>query len=191
MHLNPSADPFLRPAFSVKNRIARFSWGIVYATLFRPSLRPLHGWRRLLLRAFGAKVGSHTHIYPRARIWAPWNLTCGDYACIGDGAVIYNPQPVVLGTRCIVSQDAYICGATHDYNDPTFPLVSAPIVLGAYSWVCARATVQCGVTLEEGAVLALGAVATRDIESWSVYGGVPARRITCRTRVDQVLSIIK
>lgn len=189
MHIPSSDDPYLRPAFSLKNRIARLTWEVVYATLFRPSLRPFHGWRRLLLRAFGAKLGLHTHIYPRARIWAPWNLTCDEYSCIGDGAIIYNPKQVFLGARSIVSQDAYICGATHDYNDPAFPLVSAPIALKPYSWVCARATVQPGVTLEEGAVLALGAVATRDLESWTVYGGVPARKIKTRARGGQMLSI--
>jgi putative colanic acid biosynthesis acetyltransferase WcaF len=79
-----------------------------------------------------------------------------------------------MGSHAIVSQQAYICGATHDYNDPSFPLVSFPMNLGAYSWVCARACVSPGVNLGEGAVLGLGSVATRDLEPWTVYAGVPA-----------------
>jgi putative colanic acid biosynthesis acetyltransferase WcaF len=99
---------------------------------------------------------------------------------IGENAEIYNPAPVHLGSHAIVSQGAYLCGATHDYEDPAFPLISFPMKLGAYSWVCARATVQPGANLGEGAILALGSVATRDLEPWAIYGGVPARKIKAR-----------
>jgi putative colanic acid biosynthesis acetyltransferase WcaF len=181
--MNPSGtDPYERPAFSLRHRMARFCWGIAYTCLFRTSPKPFHFWRATLLRAFGAKLGPRTHIYPAARIWAPWNLTCDEHACIADRAIVYNPAPVHMGSHSILSQEAYLCGATHDYNEPAFPLVSAPITLGAYSWVCARSTVQAGVSLSEGAVLGLGSVATRDLEAWTVYGGVPARKIKARRR---------
>jgi len=174
-------DPYNVPAFSISNRILRAAWGIVYAIFFRFSPRPLHAWRAFLLRCFGAKLGKNCHIYSRARIWAPWNLRCDDLATIADEAIVYNPAPVTLGSHSIVSQQAYLCGATHDYNDPKFPLISFPISIGPYAWVCARATVQAGVSLGEGAVLALGSVATRDLEPWTVYGGVPAHKIKTRT----------
>jgi putative colanic acid biosynthesis acetyltransferase WcaF len=87
-----------------------------------------------------------------------------------------------MGSHAIVSQNAYICGATHDYDDPAFPLYSMPMTLGAYSWVCARASVAPGVNLGEGAVLGLGAVATRDLEPWSIYAGNPAKKIKERER---------
>jgi putative colanic acid biosynthesis acetyltransferase WcaF len=90
-----------------------------------------------------------------------------------------------MGSHAIVSQQAYLCGATHDYEDPAFRLIASPITLGAYSWVCARATVQPGVNLGEGAVLALGSVATRHLEPWTVYGGVPARKIKARVVREQ------
>jgi putative colanic acid biosynthesis acetyltransferase WcaF len=141
----------------------------------------MHGWRSFLLRCFGAKMGRSCHIYPGAKIWAPWNFFCGYQATVADGATVYNPKPITLGTHSIISQDAYLCGATHDYEDPGFPLVSSEISIGSYAWVCARATVQPGVTLGEGAVLALGSVATRNLDAWSVYAGVPARRIKSRT----------
>jgi putative colanic acid biosynthesis acetyltransferase WcaF len=175
-----NSDPYLAPAFPLGNRLRRLAWGIAYALLFRPSPRSLHAWRSFLLRAFGAIIGKNCHIYPGARIWAPWNLCCADQAAIADGVVVYNPKQVTLGSHAIISQDAYLCGATHDYEDPEFPLVSSEISVGAYAWVCARATVQSGVSVGEGAVLALGAVATRNLDAWSVYAGVPARRIKAR-----------
>jgi putative colanic acid biosynthesis acetyltransferase WcaF len=174
------SDPYIRPAFSVKNRVMRFAWTLVYASLFRPSPRLFRGWRAFLLRCFGARLGRDCAIYPRAEIWAPWNLHCEDVVAVADGAIIYNPSLVTLGSHAIVSQQAYLCGASHDYDSAAFTLVAAPISLGAYSWVCARATVQAGVTLGEGAVLGLGAVATRDLEPWGVYAGVPAKKIRDR-----------
>jgi putative colanic acid biosynthesis acetyltransferase WcaF len=176
-------DPYQVPAFTASNRLIRFVWGIVYACLFRPSPRPFHPWRSFLLRCFGARLGQNCHIYPKARIWSPGNLTCHDVVAIADDAVIYNPAPITLGSHAIISQEAYLCGATHDYDDPAFPLRSFPISVGAHAWVCARATVQPGVSMGDGAVLALGAIATRDLEQWSVYAGVPARKIKDRRRL--------
>lgn len=174
-------DPYLAPPFSLGNRLLRLTWGIVYTCLFRPSPRPFYAWRRMLLRLFGAQLGPNAKIYPTARIWAPWKLICDEAAAIAEDAIIYNPATLHIGSHAIVSQQAYICGATHDYEDPAFPLRAYPIRLGAYSWVCARATVQPGVNLGDGAVLALGSVATKDLTPWTVYGGVPAHRIKART----------
>jgi putative colanic acid biosynthesis acetyltransferase WcaF len=162
--------------------MARLAWGIVHALLFRPSPRPLHAWRALLLRCFRAKLGSNCHIYPRARIWAPWNLECGDVVAIADDADIYNAWPVVLGSHATVSQHAYLCSASHDVDDRRFRMIGAPIRVGSHAWVCARATVMPGVTLHEGAVLATGSVATKDLDAWAIFGGVPARHIRSRAR---------
>ncbi len=110
---------------------------------------------------------------------------CADGVTLGDDAEIYNPSLVTMGSHAIVSQQAYICGATHDYNDPAFPLISFPMVLGAYCWVCARASVCPGVNVGEGAVLGLGSVAARDLDPWTVYAGVPAQPIKQRVAREQ------
>src|SRR5262245_9281799 len=176
------ADPYLRPATTLGSRAARALWQMVNATLFRLSPRPMHAWRAILLRVFGAKIGRNPKIYPKARIWAPWNLECEDVVAIADEAIIYNPAVIHLGSHAIVSEQAYLCGATHDYADPAFPMISGSITIGPYAWICARASVQMGVVVREGAILGLGAVATRDLEPWSVYVGVPARRVKARPR---------
>ncbi len=177
-----TVDPYLAPSTSVGNRLARLAWALGCVALFRFSPRPLHGWRASVLRLFGASLGPNCHVYPGARIWAPWNLECEDAVGIADGAVIYNPARVRLASHCIVSQDAYLCGATHDPDDPGFPMISKPITIGRYAWICARAVVCPGVDVQEGAVLGLNSVATRDLEAWTVYGGAPAREIRKRTR---------
>ncbi|HZF29341.1 MAG TPA: putative colanic acid biosynthesis acetyltransferase [Gammaproteobacteria bacterium] len=178
-----ATDPYLRPNTTFGSRLGRGLWLAVYVTLFRWSPRPLHGWRAFLLRAFGATIGPNAKIYPRARIWAPWNLECEDVVAIADDAIVYNPARVRLCSHSILSEQAYLCGASHDYTDRAFPTISAPITIGRYAWVCARASVQMGVTVHEGAILGLGAIATSDLEPWSIYAGIPARRVKARPRL--------
>lgn len=180
----PSSDPYLGASTSLGSRVGRGLWGLVGSLLFRPSPRPAHAWRALLLRLFGARLGPHCHIYPGARIWAPWNLVCEDAVCIADEAIVYNPALITLRSHSVVSQQAYLCGASHDIDDPAFPMRSQPIEVGRYAWVAARATVCPGVRLGDGAVLGAGAVATRHLQPWGVYAGVPARLLRQRRRPD-------
>jgi putative colanic acid biosynthesis acetyltransferase WcaF len=181
-HVSPgtAADPYLRPAFSTANRTRRLVWNLCWSLLYRTSPRPFHAWRAFLLRSFGATLGPNCHFYPKSRIWAPWNLTCADQVTAADGAEIYNPAPIRLGSHAILSQDAYLCGATHDFDDPRFPLLAYTMEVGSQAWICARASVAPGIQVAEGAVLGLGSVATRDLESWTVYAGVPAIKIKDR-----------
>jgi len=175
-------NPYHRPSFSRKHRLARLLWQIVYILFYRTSPRPMHAWRSMLLRAFGAKIGPGCHFYPSGIVWAPWNLVCEDCCTLADRAEIYNPSPVYLESHCILSQQAYLCGATHDYNHPDFPMISYSMRLGAYSWICARASVSPGVRVGAGAVLGLGSVACDDLEPWTVYSGIPALKVKLRTK---------
>jgi putative colanic acid biosynthesis acetyltransferase WcaF len=174
-HISAStaADPFNRPAFSLQNRLQRLVWGIVW-------LRPFFAWRALLLRLFGAKLAPGCKFYPRAIVHSPWNLQCDDLVAVADGAEIYNPAPLRIGSHAILSQGCYVCGATHDFDNPAFPLLTFAMEIGAYSWVCARACVGPGVNVGEGAVLGLASVATRNLEPWTIYAGSPAVKIKDR-----------
>jgi putative colanic acid biosynthesis acetyltransferase WcaF len=87
---------------------------------------------------------------------------------------------MTFGSHSILSQDAYICGATHDYDDPAFPLLAYAMTVGPYAWICARASVAPGVNVGEGSVLGLGSVATKDLVPWTVYAGSPAVKVKDR-----------
>jgi putative colanic acid biosynthesis acetyltransferase WcaF len=183
-HITTGDDPYTRPAFSLGNRAARLLWNLIWLLLYRPSPRPLHAWRAMLLRLFGARLGPDCHFYPASRVWAPWNLDCADHVAAGDGVEIYNPSLMRLGSHVILSQDCYLCGATHDYNDPAFPLLAYAMTIEPYAWICARASVTPGIRVGEGAVLGLGSVASRDLEPWTVYAGNPAQPIRKRQRSE-------
>ncbi|MGC9292894.1 MAG: putative colanic acid biosynthesis acetyltransferase [Acidobacteriaceae bacterium] len=176
-------DPYLAPQYSLANRVRRQLWNTCWALFYRTSPRRAFGWRAWLLRLFGAKLGAHCHFYPQSRVWAPWELECEDTVIVADRAELYNPSRLYLASHAIISQDAYLCGATHDYNNPAFPVVSYPMRIGRYAWVAARACVSPGVNVGEGAILGLASVATRDLEPWSIYAGVPAKKVKDRTRI--------
>ena len=101
--------------------------------LFRFSPRPCFGWRRFLLRCFGAKIGQSVHVYPSATIYFPWNLEAGDESAIGEQVFIYNLGQVTLGSRVTISHRAHLCAGTHDHTKPDFPLLRPPIVIGSSS----------------------------------------------------------
>lgn len=165
---------------SVENRARRALWSLVWLFLFRPSPRTCHAWRRLLLRLFGARVGSRVCVYPSCRIWAPWNLEIGDYSRIGDYVDCYCVDKIKIGAHATVSQYSYLCTATHDVNDPGMALVTKPIEICDGGWVCADVYVGPGVTIGEGAVTGARSVVIKDVEQGTVVAGNPATMISRR-----------
>jgi putative colanic acid biosynthesis acetyltransferase WcaF len=178
MSLDIDAARAARP-YSSNEYLGRVLW-MFAQPLFRWSPRPLFGWRRLLLRCFGARVAAGANVYPSVRIEIPWNLELGEGAAIGDRAWIYNLGPVHIGARATVSHNAHLCAGSHDYRDPALPLLRLPIVVGADAWVCAQAFVGPGSVIGEGAVVGAGAVANGEIEAWTVVAGNPARFVKRR-----------
>jgi putative colanic acid biosynthesis acetyltransferase WcaF len=173
-------DPLMRPMQGFSSKLRRFVFQIVWTLLCRFTPNPFHRWRCFVLRCFGARIGKNSFIYPSARIWAPWLLETGEVATIGSGVHVYNVGGIFIGHHAIVSEDVLLCGATHDFQHPDFPLLSRRIEIGPYAWICSRAVVLPGIRCGEGAVLGAAAVATRDLEDWTVYGGNPAKKLKPR-----------
>ena len=181
--MNPRLDVAAnRRAMKYRRRemLGRVLWSMT-RPLFRLSPRPLFAWRRLLLRLFGAAVGSHVHVYPSARIVLPWNLEIGDWSSIGDDVLVYSLGRVTIGQRVTVSHRAHLCAGTHDYRRPDMPLLKPPITIGDDAWVCADAFVGPNVRVGAGAVVGAAAVVVHDVPAWQVVAGNPARIIGART----------
>lgn len=162
-----------------REQVGRVLWGLA-TPLFRLSPRPFWGWRRMLLRLFGARVGRDVRIYPSSRIAIPWNLTLGDGSSVGDGAILYALGPITLGPRSTVSQYGHLCAGSHDWRDPTLPLTKPPITVGADVWIAADAFVGPGVTVGDGAIIGARAVVMKDCPPHAILVGNPARQIGTR-----------
>jgi putative colanic acid biosynthesis acetyltransferase WcaF len=163
--------------YGLGHKIKRVLWNLTWHCFFRLSPRPLMAWRRFVLRAFGAEIDHTARIYPGARIWAPWNLSVGKMVGVGDGADLYSQGRIRLDDFAVISQEACLCTATHDYRRPEFPLVTAPIVVGRRAWVAARAFVHPGVTIGEQSVVGACAVVISDVAPFTIVAGNPARVI--------------
>jgi putative colanic acid biosynthesis acetyltransferase WcaF len=160
--------------YTTGEQLRRMFWAV--GSLFlRFSPRPCFGWRRFVLRCFGARIGRDVHVYPSTRIYFPWNLVAGDWSAIGEEALIYNLGPVTLGAKTTISHRAHLCAGTHDYRQPDLPLLKPPILIKDQAWICADAFIGPGVTVGEGAVVGARAVVVRDVEPWVVVAGNPAR----------------
>lgn len=129
---------------------------------------------------FGASIGKGVKIYPHACIWAPWKLTAADNSVIGDGVDCYSVDRITLEEGAVVSQRAYLCTAGHDFNDPSFPLVTAPIKIGRDAWVAAEAFVGPGVIVGDGAVVGARSVIRRNVSPLHVVAGDPAILVSVR-----------
>jgi putative colanic acid biosynthesis acetyltransferase WcaF len=172
-------------SFSLRNRIYRAVWQITWAVFASWTPPPLHGWRRFLLGAFGAKIGEGARIYGSARIWYPPNLEMGRFAVMGWNVNCYNQGQVVLEDFASVSQHAHLVSGTHDVDDPNFQLYVRPIRICRNAWVASDAFVGPGVTVNEGAVLGARGVAFKDLDKWTIYVGNPAKPVRQRKRFER------
>lgn len=167
-------------SFSLGNRLLRVVWGLAWLVLCRFTPPPLHAWRRLVLRLFGARIGKGARVHASVRIWLPANLELGEQALIGPGAIIYNQGRITIGARTVISQRAHLCASTHDISDPHFQLVLRPITIGTGCWIAAEAFVGPGVTVGDGAVIGARAALFENAVENGVYSGNPARLIKQR-----------
>jgi putative colanic acid biosynthesis acetyltransferase WcaF len=171
-----------KPSFSLSNRLVRTVWNLTWLLLASWTPPPLHPWRRLLLRLFGAKIASTARIYGSARVWYPPHLEMGEYSVMGWQTNCYCQAKVTLEDYANVAQRAFLCAGTHDINDEHFQLITKPIVIKRHAWLAADVFVGPGVTVGEGAVIGARGVAFKDLEPWTVYIGNPLRELKRRRK---------
>jgi putative colanic acid biosynthesis acetyltransferase WcaF len=169
------------PSFTLRNRLIRLLWRVVWFTLASWTPPYFRAWRRLILRAFGAQIAPTADIYSSVQIWLPSNLEMGEYSNLGPMVNCYSMDKITLGAYASVSQGAHLCAGTHDIDDPYFQLVTKPIAIGDNAWVATEAFVGPGVRIGEGAVLGARAVTFSDLEPDTVYIGNPAKPIRRRS----------
>lgn len=170
----------LPPNFRGRSSLVVQIWWFVQATLFAWSPQFLYGWRRFLLRCFGAKIGKRVIIRPSAQITYPWKVSIGDYSWIGDEVVLYSLGEIEIADNTVISQRSYICTGSHDYTKFDFPIYSEKVIIEEGCWLATDVFVAPGVKIEKGTVVGARSSVYKSLDSFSVYAGSPAKLIKKR-----------
>jgi putative colanic acid biosynthesis acetyltransferase WcaF len=155
-------------------------WWIVQALFVKPLPQACFPLRRILLRAFGAKIGTGVRIRPGVEVTYPWKVVIGDHSWIGDNVTLYSLGPISIGANTVISQNAYICAADHDYSDPAFAIRARAVTIEDEVWVASDAWVGPGVRIGTGAVVGARSTVTKDLPARMVCIGNPCRPIKPR-----------
>ncbi|WP_019867370.1 WcaF family extracellular polysaccharide biosynthesis acetyltransferase [Methylovulum miyakonense] len=150
---------------------------IITQWLFVSSWLPGSFHRCLLLRLFGARIGNDVIIKPRVRIKFPWRLVIGCYSWIGEAVWIDNLDQVTIGSNTCLSQGVYVCTGSHDWGKIEFNLIVKPVVIEDQVWIAAKAILSPGTVVRQGAILTMGSMASKELDPWTIYAGIPAKPI--------------
>jgi putative colanic acid biosynthesis acetyltransferase WcaF len=170
--------------FREKSKITVQLWWIVYAIFFRPSPQIMYGWRRFLLRLFGAKVGKKVILRPTTQITYPWKVSIGDYSWIGDDVVLYSLGTIVIGSNSVISQRSYICTGSHDYLSESFDIYAQNITIGSECWLATDVYVAPSVQIGDGTVVGARSSVFKDLPANKVCIGSPA--IPIKDRIPNI-----
>lgn len=183
MNVHDQSSPYDSP-WSFSKRMKMVLWEYAWLLLCSWTPKPANSWRIFWLRIFGAKILGRPFVHQRARIQIPWNLTLHDRAALGDRTNAYSLDKIEIHEHATVAQEAYICTGTHAFDQPARNLVTAPISIGAYAFVGARAFILPGVTIGEQAIVGACSVVTRSVLPGTVVKGNPARVIQGKNKMS-------
>ncbi len=155
-------------------------WWIVQALLFKTSPQFMYGWRRFLLRAFGAKIGKKVIVRPTVHTQFPWKLSIGDYSWVGDHVALYSLGNIQIGKNAVVSQGSYLCAGSHDYQIDTFPIFALPVTIEDECWLATDVFIGPGVTIGKGTVVGARSSVFKSLPPDKVCAGTPAKVIRNR-----------
>jgi acetyltransferase-like isoleucine patch superfamily enzyme len=139
--------------------------------------------RRLFLKVYLGKIGRNTNVQMGCRFLNGRRVSFGNgnvinFGCLLDG----RKYDIRFGDNISIGPEASILSLGHDPQSPAFEDVGGHVTVGDRVWIGYRALIMPGVNIGEGAVVAAGAVVTRDVEPYTIVGGVPAKKIGDRSR---------
>lgn len=142
---------------------------------------PSRRLRIALLRRKGAKIANNVAMFATVDIRNPKGLSIEEGCSIGPKVLLDARQGLKIGKSVTIAYDAIIWTLHHDMEASDFRTTGAPTTIDNYVWICSRAILLPGVHIGEGAVVASGAVVTKDVPPYTVVGGSPAKKIGERT----------
>ena len=161
----------------IVNRIKNIWLELIVFKLHLAGCVPLHSYRKFIYKIFGIKIGKGSTIHMKARFYDPRNIVIGEDTIVGEGAVLDGRDKLLIGSHVDIATDVMIYNSQHDVNGENFVATNAPVKIEDYVFIGPRAIILPGVTIGRGAVIAAGAVVTKNVEPFTIVGGVPARPI--------------
>lgn len=150
-------------------------WWIVQASLFAWSPQFMYGWRRFLLRLFGANIGQNVIVRPNVKVTYPWKVNIGDFSWIGDNVELYSLGEIEIGRNVVISQKCYLCTGSHDYQAEDFRIYAEKICVKDECWLATDVYVAPGITIHEGIVVGARSSVFKDLSKSGIYTGSPAK----------------
>ena len=170
--------PLLRRAHSL--------WAEVWADLrlfllTAVGYAPSHALRRWWYRRSGVRLHATSSIHWRARFFCPEGLAVGENCTIGNDAFFDGRDGITIGNCVNIAAEVRIYTREHDIDSPDFAECGGPVAIEDYAYIGTRVTILPGVRIGRGAVVASGAVVTKDVPPYMLVGGVPAKIIRERS----------
>lgn len=141
---------------------------------------PSHMIRQFAYQLVGMRLGKGSTIHMWGRFYNPANIIIGEDTIIGDHVFLDGRATLTIGNHVAFASSVMVYNAQHDIEDPHFTAIEKPVVIEDYVFVGPRAIILPGVTIGKGAIVAAGAVVTKDVPPFTVVGGVPAVKIRDR-----------
>lgn len=158
---------------------------IVYNTIINKI--PSRTIRALFVRMMGAHLGKNSVLFRRAEILDPCNLMIGENTNVGWFCSMDARGEIKIGNNVTVASYVKLITGSHILDDAFFKAQFKPIVIEDFCWIGTGCIILQGVTIGKGAVVAAGSVVTKDVEPYTVVGGVPAKFIKKRMHVEPKL----
>lgn len=130
-----------------------------------------------LLRLEGARISKHVSMFASVDIRNPKGLVIEEGSSIGPKVLLDARKGIHLEKNVTIAYDAIIWTLHHDMNSVDFHTIGGPVEIGEYAWICSRSIILPGVKIGKGAVVASGAVVTKDVDPFSIVAGIPAKKI--------------
>lgn len=167
-------------------RLLMFLFGFADYYLYRLSLVPSHVLRRFVYRRVcGMQIGPRAIVYFATEVRNPAAIHLGEGSVVGDHCILDGRNEIRIGRNAVLGSHVSIWTQQHDHRDPWFRCGTQehrPVVIGDRAWIGSHAVLLHSVNVGEGAVVAAGAVVTKDVPPYAIVAGIPARRIGERNR---------
>lgn len=164
---------FYKGVNRLKNIILEFEVFILHLVGNVPS----HHFRRFFYRLFGMKIGKGSTIHTGLTLYNPRNIIIGEDTIVGEKAVLDGRAKLKIGNHVAIASEVMIYNSQHNINDEDFQPVEMEVEVNDYVFIGPRVIILPGAKIGKGAIIAAGAVVTKDIPPFAIAGGVPAKII--------------